>query len=111
MEFLLIKSGCKVHQIFEHKHFVQGVAWDPLGKFLVTQSSDRSAKIHTISEAFVTRFLTSAPATPTKKKDKDMVRVKHTLKKREIENNKPAAEGGTHTISSHFMFADDSLGS
>lgn len=29
----------------DHQHFVQGVAWDPLGKFLVTESCDRSVKI------------------------------------------------------------------
>lgn len=27
----------------DHLHFVQGVAWDPLGNFVVTQSSDRTA--------------------------------------------------------------------
>lgn len=29
----------------DHQHFVQGVAWDPLGRYLVTESCDRSVKI------------------------------------------------------------------
>lgn len=29
----------------DHQHFIQGVAWDPLDQLLVTQSSDRSAKV------------------------------------------------------------------
>ncbi len=29
----------------DHQHFVQGVAWDPLGNFIVTTSADRSVKI------------------------------------------------------------------
>jgi len=108
-----LKQGSKVDQIFEHKHFVQGVAWDPLGKYVVTQSSDRSAKVYTISEAFVARFLSATQTTPLKKKDKTIVKVKHTLKKREIENkDKPAGpDTQTQTNSSHFMFADDSIGS
>lgn len=34
-------------QLYQHKHFVQGVAWDPALQYLVTQSSDRTAKIFT----------------------------------------------------------------
>lgn len=29
----------------DHQHFVQGVAWDPLGNYIVTASADRSVKI------------------------------------------------------------------
>ncbi len=42
-------SGQKVMSSKDHTHFVQGVAWDPLGVFLATQSSDRTAKIWKIS--------------------------------------------------------------
>lgn len=35
----------------DHGHFVQGVAWDPLGTFLVTISADRSAKIWQLNTA------------------------------------------------------------
>lgn len=30
-----------IHVLNDHSHFVQGVAWDPLGKYFVSQSSDR----------------------------------------------------------------------
>lgn len=32
----------------DHTHFVQGVAWDPLGTFLVTCSSDKTVKVWTL---------------------------------------------------------------
>lgn len=36
-----------VHQILEgHSHYVQGVAWDPLAKFLASLSSDRTCRIY-----------------------------------------------------------------
>lgn len=31
-----------------HTSYVQGVAWDPLGKYVVTQSADRSVKLHQV---------------------------------------------------------------
>ena len=30
----------------DHTHFVQGVAWDPFGGLLATQSSDRSVRLY-----------------------------------------------------------------
>eukprot|EP00613_Pedinella_sp_CCMP2098_P077375 CAMPEP_0171935670 /NCGR_PEP_ID=MMETSP0993-20121228/33142_1 /TAXON_ID=483369 /ORGANISM="non described non described, Strain CCMP2098" /LENGTH=301 /DNA_ID=CAMNT_0012576655 /DNA_START=19 /DNA_END=921 /DNA_ORIENTATION=- len=35
-----------VTQFREHTHFVQGVAWDPLGQLLATQSSDRTVRVY-----------------------------------------------------------------
>ena len=36
-----------VHQILDgHSHYVQGVAWDPLAKFLASLSSDRTCRIY-----------------------------------------------------------------
>lgn len=29
-----------------HRHYVQGVAWDPLGAWLVSQSADRTVRVH-----------------------------------------------------------------
>jgi WD40 repeat protein len=31
-----------------HGNYVQGVAWDPWNKFVVTQSADRSVKVHKV---------------------------------------------------------------
>ena len=28
-----------------HQHYVQGVAWDPLGRYLCSQSNDRTCKV------------------------------------------------------------------
>jgi chromatin assembly factor 1 subunit B len=38
-----------VHEIAEHSHYVQGVAWDPLNEYIATQSSDRSMHVYSIS--------------------------------------------------------------
>ena len=38
-----------MHEIAEHNHYVQGVAWDPLNEYFATQSSDRSMHIYNIS--------------------------------------------------------------
>lgn len=39
-------SGC-VHQILDtHSHYVQGVAWDPLAKFIASLSSDRTCRVY-----------------------------------------------------------------
>lgn len=41
-----IYSG-SVHQILDaHSHYVQGVAWDPLGKYAASSSSDRTCRIY-----------------------------------------------------------------
>jgi len=37
--------GQCIRNIGEHSHYVQGVAWDPLGEYIATQSSDRSVHI------------------------------------------------------------------
>lgn len=42
-------AGKCVHEIAEHNHYVQGVAWDPLNEYIATQSSDRSMHIYNIS--------------------------------------------------------------
>lgn len=37
---------CAQHRLEGHRHYVQGVAWDPLGAWLVSQSADRSVRVH-----------------------------------------------------------------
>ena len=32
-----------------HSSYVQGVTWDPLNQYVVTQSSDRTCKVHQAS--------------------------------------------------------------
>ena len=47
--FLWPCAGKCVHEIAEHSHYVQGVAWDPLNEYIATQSSDRAMHVYSIS--------------------------------------------------------------
>ena len=42
------KMGTMVAHLANHKHFVQGVAWDPHQQFVVTQSADRTCKVYAL---------------------------------------------------------------
>jgi chromatin assembly factor 1 subunit B len=46
-----VKTQKCVHILKDHSHFVQGVAWDPLGYLLATQSSDRSVVIYNLNSS------------------------------------------------------------
>ncbi|KAJ1973572.1 Chromatin assembly factor 1 subunit [Dimargaris verticillata] len=41
-----IKQAKCLHCIADHSHYVQGVAWDTMGVFFATQSSDRSVNMY-----------------------------------------------------------------
>jgi len=41
-----IVSGNLIKSFCEHTNFVQGVSWDPLGTFIVSQSADRSCRLY-----------------------------------------------------------------
>ena len=40
-----------------HTSYVQGVAWDPLNEMVVTQSADRSVKMHAVSPTLLLSFV------------------------------------------------------
>lgn len=42
------KRGQMVATFANHKHFVQGVAWDPAQQFVVTQSADRTCRVYAL---------------------------------------------------------------
>lgn len=42
------KIGTIVAHLANHKHFVQGVAWDPHQQFVMTQSADRTCKVYAL---------------------------------------------------------------
>lgn len=42
-----IKSNSCRHHFEHHSHYVQGVAWDPLGEYIASFSSDRTLRIYT----------------------------------------------------------------
>ncbi|KAG9297684.1 hypothetical protein G9A89_011199 [Geosiphon pyriformis] len=39
-------SATCLYILADHSHYVQGVAWDPLGEYIATQSSDRSVHLY-----------------------------------------------------------------
>lgn len=42
------KRGAMITQFAGHKHFVQGVAWDPAAQYVVSQSADRTARVYAL---------------------------------------------------------------
>ncbi|XP_039275435.1 chromatin assembly factor 1 subunit B [Nilaparvata lugens] len=40
-----VKKGHMLYILRDHKSFVQGVAWDPLGQYVATNSSDRTLRV------------------------------------------------------------------
>lgn len=44
-----IAKGHKLMILKDHKHYVQGVNWDPLGQYVTTNSSDRSCRLYSSS--------------------------------------------------------------
>lgn len=41
-----VTSKMKAVMLRDHKHYVQGVAWDPSGAFIATMSSDRTCRVY-----------------------------------------------------------------
>ncbi|XVF16966.1 hypothetical protein REPUB_Repub10bG0076500 [Reevesia pubescens] len=82
-----------VHQMLEgHFHYVQGVAWDPLSKYVASLSSDRTCRIYV-----------NKPQTKTKGVEKLNYICQHTIVKAEqqrIDDSKP--------LKSH-LFHDETL--
>ena len=44
------RSGSVLYVGRDHYHFIQGVSWDPRNKYVVTQSSDQTARVYTTSK-------------------------------------------------------------
>jgi chromatin assembly factor 1 subunit B len=36
----------QIRTLDDHVHYIQGVAWDPMGQFVCTQSVDRSCRVY-----------------------------------------------------------------
>ena len=41
-------TGTLIRSFSDHTHYIQGVFWDPLNKFIVSQSADRSLNVYQI---------------------------------------------------------------
>lgn len=54
-----------------HKKAIQGVSWDPLGRYIATQSCDRSVRVYEVNPEVYSLFLpTTSTSTPKKSKKK-----------------------------------------
>ncbi|KYR01640.1 hypothetical protein DLAC_01643 [Tieghemostelium lacteum] len=51
--------------IIDHSHYVQGVSWDPLGDYLLTQSSDATCRLYTTNKARKEKKLIKEKVTTT----------------------------------------------
>ncbi|CAL1582243.1 unnamed protein product [Knipowitschia caucasica] len=59
-----VNKGQKLYIFNDHKSYVQGVAWDPLGQYVATLSCDRLMRVystHTKKKAFCISKLSSGP--------------------------------------------------
>ncbi|XP_010520378.1 PREDICTED: chromatin assembly factor 1 subunit FAS2 isoform X2 [Tarenaya hassleriana] len=82
-----------VHQILDsHCHYVQGVAWDPLAKYVASLSSDRTCRIYV-----------NKPQTKSKSGEKMNYVCQHVIAKADQQQG-----GDTKTIKSH-LFHDETL--
>lgn len=72
----------------DHGHYVQGVAWDPLGHFVVSQSSDRTCRVY------------SRPLTTQKLKGKPSPNLtfQHVLSKGEYEQQQTTPVTDTNSL-------------
>jgi len=76
-----------------HLHYVQGVAWDPLGQYIASLSSDRTCKIYA-----------NKPQGKSKNAEKMNFVCQHTLVKIEYPNH----DESKPTVKSH-LFHDETL--
>ncbi|CAN0877415.1 Chromatin assembly factor 1 subunit FAS2 [Linum grandiflorum] len=90
-----MNKGC-VHQMLDgHLHYVQGVAWDPLGKYVASLSSDRTCRVY-------------ANASKTKAKSKGLEKpyvCQHVISKAEQQSKDDSKSTKTH------LFLDETLAS
>ncbi|EFA78440.1 hypothetical protein PPL_09092 [Heterostelium album PN500] len=86
-----ITRNC-IQTIEEHTHYVQGVCWDPLGRFLLTESADGSCRLY---ENNNTEKTTTTTTKKKKQSKKQFVQLKNVLSKRVF------TEGTTSTETSN----------
>lgn len=77
-----VTNGTKIAMFSEHRGFVQGVAADPLQKYLATLSSDRSLRIYSMANKNLVSHCNKAVIPRSKESTNTAVRIFHddTLK-------------------------------
>jgi chromatin assembly factor 1 subunit B len=102
------RRGQVLAHLANHKHFVQGVAWDPAQQYVITQSADRTVKVFTLRPPPAARRNKVSqyfqPACDTAAE----LYCAHTLNRREI----PALPDGDDALSNgkpsrHPLFLDE----
>nr|CAB3481836.1 unnamed protein product [Digitaria exilis] len=86
-------KGIVQQKLEGHLHYVQGVAWDPLGQYIASMSSDRTCKIYA-----------NKPQGKSKNADKVNFVCQHTLVKVEY----PSNDESKPPVKSH-LFHDETL--
>ncbi|KAJ0393850.1 hypothetical protein P43SY_001713 [Pythium insidiosum] len=94
----------------DHTQYVQGVAWDPLGEFLVTEGNDRTCRVYTLVG------FDAASRQLSKKQNRKCMNMQ-TIKSREFPSDGPAktepaagtSEEASKGLPKHRMFLDDTL--
>ncbi|GLD93444.1 hypothetical protein PINS_up002036 [Pythium insidiosum] len=92
----------------DHTQYVQGVAWDPLGEFLVTEGNDRTCRVYTLVGF-------DATSRQLSKKQNRKCTAMLTIKSREFSGDGPAktesaaatGEEASKGPPKHRMFLDD----
>jgi len=97
------RKGSMISHFANHKHFVQGVAWDPHQQFVLTQSADRTCKIYALRPPPASKKKKEKTKSPACVAAKDFYCL-HTMSKR-IVTGKPE-EG---SLQRQALFADESV--
>lgn len=99
------RKGSMVSHFANHKHFVQGVAWDPHQQYVLTQSADRTCKIYALRPPPASKKKKEKTKSPACVAAKDFYCL-HTMSKRIVTGTGKPEEG---TLQRQALFADESV--
>lgn len=99
------RKGSMVSHFANHKHFVQGVAWDPHQQYVLTQSADRTCKIYALRPPPASKKKKEKTKSPACVAAKDFYCL-HTMSKRIVTRTGKPEEG---TLQRQALFADESV--
>ncbi|KAG6971985.1 hypothetical protein JG688_00004191 [Phytophthora aleatoria] len=88
-----VKKGDVAERRKDHTQYVQGVAWDPLNEFIVTEGNDRTCRVYSLSGF-------GAATRPNGKKQGRKFMCVQTLKTREFPSNQNKSNASATTAKS-----------
>ena len=68
-----VEKGQKLSVFNDSKHFINGVAWDPLNSYVATMSSDRSLRIYNLQSKKLVHCITKITYTKSELKSNEQV--------------------------------------